>query len=97
MIVYQYDTVTGWRGKLRDNDTIEWEGTVPNAYPLGQGESALGRLNTKPVWARVRPPPNRQSDQYSSSNILSQASQLTDHAWGQQALAYPAEYRNVKI
>ena len=97
VIVYQYDTQTGWRGKLRDNDTIEWEGTVPNSYPLAKGQSASGRLNTKPVWTRVRPPPNTQSDQYSSSNILSQASQLTGRAWGQQALAYPEVYQNVQI
>jgi hypothetical protein len=94
-IVYQYDTQTGWRGKLRDNNTIEWEGTVPNSYPLAQ--SAMGRLNTQPVWTRVRPPPNTQSDQYSGSNLLSQASQLTNRAWGQQALAYPAVYRNIQI
>jgi hypothetical protein len=96
-IVYQYDTQTGWRGKLRDNDTIEWEGTVPNSYPLKTNQSALGRLNTKPVWTRVRPPANTQSDQYSGSNLLSQASQLTDRAWGQQALAYPSVYKNVQI
>jgi hypothetical protein len=106
-IVYQYDTQTGWRGKLRDNNTIEWEGTVPNSYPLSQGvrpslamsetRSALGRLNTKPVWTRVRPPPNTQSDQYSDSNLLAQASQLTGRLWGQEALAYPAVYQNIQI
>jgi hypothetical protein len=97
LIVYQYDTQTGWRGKLRDNNTIEWEGTIRNSYPLSTGESALGRLNTKPVWTRVHPPPNTQSDQYSGSNLLAQASQLTDRAWGQQALAYPAVYQHVKL
>ncbi len=97
MIVYQYDTVTGWRGKLRDNNTIEWEGTVPNRYPLKTNQSAFGRLNTTPVWTRVHPPANTQSDQYSSSNLLAQASQLTDRAWGQQALAYPAVYQNIQI
>ena len=96
-IVYQYDTQTGWRGKLRDNNTIEWEGTVPNSYPLQQGQSALGRLNTKPVWTRVRPPLNTQSDQYSSLNVLRQAAQLTDRVWNQESNAYPYRYKSVKL
>ena len=96
-IVYQYDTLSGWRGRLRDNNTIEWEGTVPNTYPLSRGESAMGRLNTNPIWTRVKVPANTQSDQYSSSNLLAQADQLTDRSWGQQRLAYPTVYKNIRI
>jgi hypothetical protein len=97
MISYQYDTQTGWRGKLRDYNTIEWEGTLPNRYAKNPGYSVLGYLNTKPVWTRVEPPVNTQSDQYSSLNILEQASQLTNRTWGQQELAYPAEYKNIQL
>lgn len=94
IIAYQYGS---WRGKMLDKNTIEWEGRLNEPPNQSNSINALGKLTKKVIWKRTKPLPNTQSDQMSPSNILNQATYLTNTSWGQQHKAYPAIYSNINL